>query len=82
MKLEVTFTVQGTETVVIDVPDDTDLETCNIDDLVDDQLCAQKFEVVMQDYSYDEIVEVKEVEKIHFGECVSETPSISIERDW
>lgn len=60
MKLEVTLTVQGTETVVIDVPDDTDLETCNIDDLVDDQLCEQKFEVVMQDYSYEEIVDVKE----------------------
>lgn len=67
MKLEVTLTVQGTETVVIDVPDDTDLETCNIDDLVDDQLCEQKFKVVMQDYSYEEVVDFRELPKMIDG---------------
>lgn len=64
MKLEVTFSVQGTETVVIDVPDDTNLETCNIDDLVDDKLYKEDFEVVMQDYSYEEIVDFRELPKI------------------
>ncbi len=64
MKLEVTFSVQGTETVVIDVPDDTNLETCNIDDLVDDKLYKEDFEVIMHDYSYEEIVDFREFPKI------------------